>query len=306
MNGFLNINKPTGMSSAAVVGVIRRLTGEKRVGHAGTLDPEAAGILPIMIGRATRLFDYLADKEKEYVTEAEFGRSTDTQDFTGKTLETGNNYPDAELILEKLPMLTGDIRQKPSAYSAIKVGGRRLYDLARRGEEAEAPERNVHVERIELLREMPEHGFELRVTCGKGTYIRSICHDLGRLCGCPAHMRSLIRTRSGFFRMENAISLEEAKSLAEEGRLEEKLIPMDEPLEALPKAEVPERLTRKALAGAKLPVGEVYGALEVPEGQAVRVCLKGRFWGIAAREGEWLVWKAVLGEQETRESGQPA
>ena len=143
MNGYYNILKPTGMSSAAVVAVMRRLTGEKRVGHAGTLDPEAAGVLPVMTGKATRLFDYLADKDKEYIAVCAFGLSTDTQDFTGNVIETGNNYPDTERFLEAAKQLTGEITQVPSMYSAIKVGGKPLYLKARRGEQADVPARKV-------------------------------------------------------------------------------------------------------------------------------------------------------------------
>ncbi len=299
MNGFLNINKPAGLSSAAVVGVLRRASGEKRVGHAGTLDPEAAGILPVMMGRATRLFDYLADKDKEYETVVAFGWSTDTQDFTGNRLESGDRYPSAALILEKLPLLTGDIRQRPSAYSAIKVGGRRLYELARRGEAAEAPERVVHVARIELLREMPEHGFALRVTCGRGTYIRSICHDLGQLCGCPAHMRSLTRTRSGPFTLAEAMELEEARELAAQGRLSERLMPLDMPLTNLPRMDAPACLAKRVAAGARLPLDSMRGDA-LPEGGVTRVYLADQFWGMAERRGGELAWRAQIPPEDAR------
>ena len=150
MNGFLNILKPPGMTSAAVVGYVRRMTGEKRVGHAGTLDPEAAGVLPIMIGRAARLFDYLVDKEKTYVAECAFGAATDTQDATGKIIATGENYPDFSAVQEAAKHLVGDIEQRPSIFSAIKQDGKPLYERARDGENVEAPVRIVHVESIEL------------------------------------------------------------------------------------------------------------------------------------------------------------
>ena len=197
MNGYFNILKPTGMSSAAVVAVLRRLTGVKRIGHAGTLDPEAAGVLPVMTGKAARLFDYLADKEKEYVAVCAFGTATDTQDATGTVIETGENYPDRQTFLKAAESLTGEIIQTPSMYSAIKVGGKPLYLRARRGETVEVPARTVRIDKIQLIQETPDHGFEIRVCCGRGTYIRTLCADLGRLCGCPAHMRSLVRTRSG-------------------------------------------------------------------------------------------------------------
>ena len=148
MNGYFNILKPTGMSSAAVVAVLRRLTGVKRIGHAGTLDPEAAGVLPVMTGKATRLFDYLADKEKEYIAVCAFGTATDTQDATGTVTETGDRYPDRETVLLAAGKLTGEIIQTPSMYSAIKVGGKPLYVRARKGETVEVPERTVVIHGI--------------------------------------------------------------------------------------------------------------------------------------------------------------
>lgn len=293
MNGFINIHKPAGLSSAAVVGVMKRLTGEKRIGHAGTLDPEAAGVLPIMLGRATRLFDYLVDKEKEYEAVCAFGTATDTQDATGEVTARGEDYPDPARILQEIPKLTGDIRQKPSMFSAIKVGGRHLYDLARRGESAEVPERTVHVERIEILGEEPEHAVRLRIACGRGTYIRSICDDLGKLCGCPAHMRSLIRTRSGFFTLDGALTLEEARELAEEGKLGQRLIPMDAPIQHLRRMDAPSGLARMVAAGAKLPLNRMSG--EEPEENGVtRIYLENAFWGMAERRGDQLVWRAQI------------
>ena len=296
MNGFFNILKPTGMSSAAVVAVMRRLTGEKRVGHAGTLDPEAAGVLPIMTGKAARLFDYLTDKEKEYVAVCAFGSRTDTQDATGEILETGENYPDREAILRAAAELTGDIRQVPSIYSAIKVGGKPLYLRARRGEDAEAPPRTVRIDGIELLRETEDHGFEIRVRCGRGTYIRTLCADLGKACGCPAHMRSLTRTRSGAFRIEEAITVEEAKTLAERGELAARLFPPDYPLGHLPRTDVPVRYAKAVVNGAKLPLTP--GTENLAEGEPVRIYLRGAFWGIAVRRENGLVWKAQIAPED--------
>ena len=293
MNGFFNIRKPAGMSSAAVVAVLRRLTGEKRIGHAGTLDPEAAGVLPVMAGKATRLFDYLVDKQKEYVAVIAFGTATDTQDATGTVTETGDRYPDAETIREKAQLLTGSIRQRPSMYSAIKVGGKPLYARARNGETVEVPERTVQVDSITLLREMPDHGWEIRVRCGKGTYIRTLCHDLGRLCGCPAHMRSLLRTQSGVFMLDTAVPLEEASRLAQEGSLAEKLLPLDWPLQHLPRTDVLPSGRKLAENGGKIPLEKIAG--EAPEdGGITRVYLHDVFWGIARREDDRLIWRAVL------------
>ena len=292
MNGFFNIWKPTGMSSAAVVAVMRRLTGEKRTGHAGTLDPEAAGVLPIMTGKATRLFDYLVDKEKEYEAVCAFGSSTDTQDATGTALETGTDYPDLETVREKAQELTGEIRQRPSMYSAIKVGGKPLYVRARKGESIEVPERTVTVYSIDVTGEEPDHGAALRVRCGKGTYIRTLCDDLGKKCGCPAHMRSLVRTRSGVFTKETAITLEEARELAAEGRLAERMLLPDHPLGHLKKAEIPEKYAKQVAAGAKIPAGALRE--ETGENENLRVYLSGEFWGIMHRDGDMLAWKVQI------------
>ena len=296
MNGYFNIAKPTGMSSAAIVAVLRRLTGVKRIGHAGTLDPEAAGVLPVMTGKATRLFDYLADKEKEYVAVCAFGSATDTQDATGTVIERGENYPDRETFLHAAESLTGEVTQMPSMYSAIKVGGRPLYLRARRGETVEVPQRVVRIESIDLIRETENHGFEIRVRCGRGTYIRTLCDDLGKRCGCPAHMRSLIRTRSGAFSIDNAISPEEAKALAEEGRLAEYLLPPDYALKHLPRTDIPEKLARLVVNGAKMPL--VPGTETMAEGEPVRIYLKNDFWGIAARKEQELVWKAQIAPED--------
>ena len=292
MNGFFNILKPRGMSSAAVVAVMRRLTGEKRTGHAGTLDPEAAGVLPIMTGKAARLFDYLVDKEKEYEAVCAFGSSTDTQDATGTVLETGENYPDLETVREKAQALTGVIRQKPSMYSAIKVGGKPLYSRARKGESVEVPERTVTVKSIEVTGEAPDHGVLLRIRCGRGTYIRTICDDLGKLCGCPAHMRSLLRTRSGVFTAESGITLDEARELAAEGRLAEKMLAPDWPIRHLRRADVPGKFAKQVAAGAKIPATGI--ADSAAEDENLRIYLNGEFWGIVKKERNTLVWKVQI------------
>ena len=291
MNGYLNILKPPGMTSAAVVSRIRRMTGEKRVGHAGTLDPDAAGVLPVMVGRATRLFDYLVDKEKSYIAEAAFGQATDTQDASGRVTETGGSYPELQQVREAAQKLTGDIWQRPGAYSAIKQDGEALYKKARRGETVEAPERLVHIEKIDIRGEMPNHGVLMRVDCGRGTYIRSLCSDLGRLTGCPAHMRFLLRCRSGAFTIEDAMTLEEAADLADAGLLAERLLPLDWPLQHLPRYDAPPEMAKKVQNGMRLPCGR-----DIPEDTPVRVYLEGRFCGMAQRLGGMLVWRMVLPE----------
>lgn len=296
MNGFFNIWKPAGMSSAAVVAVMRRLTGEKRTGHAGTLDPDAAGVLPIMTGKAARLFDYLVDKEKEYEAVCAFGSSTDTQDASGTVLQTGDHYPDLQTVQEKAQELTGEIRQVPSMYSAIKVNGKPLYVRARQGEKIEVPQRTVTVYSIEVTGEEPDHGFAMRVKCGKGTYIRTLCDDLGKKCGCPAHMRSLLRTRSGVFTLASAMKLDEARELTAEGRLAEKMLPPDYGIRHLRALEIPGKYAKQVRSGAMIPAKEI--AEDAPETENLRVYLDGQFWGIMHRHGEQLVWKVQIAPEQ--------
>lgn len=291
MNGFLNILKPPGMTSAAVVAVVKRLTGEKRVGHAGTLDPEAAGVLPIMIGRAARLFDYLVDKDKAYVAECAFGCATDTQDATGVVIAEGTDYPSFEAVRAAADQLEGDIWQRPSMYSAIKKDGVPMYERARRGETVEVPLRQVHVEDITLHGETPGHGVLMTIRCGRGTYIRSICDDLGKLTGCPAHMRFLLRSQSGVFTLDTAMTVEEAEAYRAAGTLAENLLPLDWPIGHILRADAPAFLQKQVVNGVKLPVNKVAAAKAAAEGQPVRIYLHNQFWGIAAREGDWLVWK---------------
>ncbi|MBR6028748.1 MAG: tRNA pseudouridine(55) synthase TruB [Clostridia bacterium] len=296
MNAFISLLKPPGLTSAAAVGACKRLTGEERVGHAGTLDPEACGVLPIMIGRAARLFDALVDKEKTYVAECAFGAATDTQDASGRVIARGGAYPDLETVRQAAARLTGDVVQRPSVFSAIKQGGKPLYARARAGEQVEAPERTVRIERIEVLRALPEHGVLLRVDCGRGTYIRTLCHDLGALCGCPAHMRFLLRARTGFFSLDNAVTLEELSQAKEEGRLSALTLPPDAPLRHLPEARVGGRLLRMAVNGMALPLREA--AIAQPGAALYRVYAGPRFLGLAAPEEGLLKWRVVFPEED--------
>lgn len=298
MNGFINILKPPGMTSAAVVAVVRRLTGEKRVGHAGTLDPEAAGVLPVMVGKAARLFDYLVDKQKTYVAEAAFGAATDTQDATGKVIAVGEQYPTLEAVTSAAGKLIGDIWQRPSMYSAIKQDGKPMYERARAGETVEVPLRQVHVEDIILHGAMPDHGVLMTVHCGKGTYIRSICNDLGELVGCPAHMRFLLRSRSGAFDLSTAVTLEELQQYKDEGTLAQCLLPLDLPIGHMPRVDAPAWMEKLVANGVKLPLAKLRDAQALPEGGVTRVYLRDTFWGMAAREGDSLVWRALIAPEE--------
>ena len=251
--GFLNVLKPPGMSSAHVVGAVRRLLGGAKVGHAGTLDPEAAGVLPLMVGKAARLFDYMQDKEKAYVTEVAFGCATDTQDAQGTVIETGDNYPDEAAIRAALIDMTGVMMQTPPMFSAIKQDGKRLYELARDGKQAEIPAREVTVHALTLQGLTEPHGALVSVRCSKGFYVRTLCKDLGEKLGCPAHMRFLLRTQSGPFTLKNAHTLEALKLAAEEERLQSMLLPPHAALAHIPMMDVPAGLEKAVRNGGHLP-----------------------------------------------------
>ena len=230
MNGFLNILKPPGMSSGGVVTKFKYLTGE-RTGHAGTLDPEAAGVLPVMIGRATRLLDYLPDDRKTYVCEIAFSGATDTQDAQGRLIEEGRGVPKEEELLAVLPEFTGKVFQTPPMYSALKRDGVALYKLARRGGEVELEQREVLIRSVELLGKGEEDSYRMRVCCGRGTYIRTLCHDIGQRLGRPAHMRFLLRTASAGLDIRDSCLLEEFNTPAD---AERRLLPLDAMLGHIP------------------------------------------------------------------------
>lgn len=284
MNGFFNLLKPPGMSSGAAVAVIKRMTGE-RVGHGGTLDPEAAGVLPIMVGRATRLLDYFPDKTKSYAAEIAFAGATDTQDAQGTVTETGNRVPEREEILAVLPQFRGVILQRPPAYSALKKDGMPLYALARQGKSVETKARETLIRSLELGEKTGRDGYMLYVDCGSGTYIRTLCHDIGQALRAPAHMRFLLRTRHGAFSIENAVTLEEIAKAYEEGRLETLLLPLDYPLRELPALSLPEAYWKAGRNGGKLPAGLMPA---LPPNQRCRVYAGAELTGIARKDGNIL------------------
>jgi len=292
--GFLNVLKPPGMTSAQVVGRVRRLMGGAKIGHAGTLDPEAAGVLPLMVGKAARLFDYLQDKEKAYITEVAFGCSTDTQDAQGKAIQTGSAFPDEAKLRETLPALSGEQLQTPPMFSALKRDGRRLYELARRGETVELPARPVTVHCLTLLGVTERHGALLEVRCSKGFYVRTLCQDLGSAVGCPAHMRFLLRTQSGVFTLETARTLEQLAEAAETDTLAEQLLPVETALGHLPSVDIPAKLRKPLLNGVPLRLDALPALAQTADTRPIRVYLLGRLIGIGFAEEGHLVLKTWL------------
>ena len=216
-DGFINFLKPPGMSSHDAVGCVRRALGLKKAGHAGTLDPGAAGVLPIAVGRATRLLEYVGGARKSYRAELRFGVETDSGDDLGEIVTRGDAVmPDDETLTRVACSLTGEISQTPPIFSAVKIGGRRACDLARKNAEVEIPSRLVTIYRLEILaRNEQEKTLLLDIDCSKGTYIRSLCRDFGRAAGVFATMAFLVRSRVGAFMLENAHTPEELETLGE-------------------------------------------------------------------------------------------
>ena len=212
MDGFVNVLKPPGLSSHDIIDIVRRLFKQKRAGHAGTLDPAAAGVLPIALGRAARLIEYLEGADKSYRAEISFGCATDTGDVYGAVTErlSSFDFPSEEEVRAALARFVGVIEQRPPAHSAIKIGGRRAYDLVRRGRTVDMPVRRVEIRGISLLRyDAAQRGILIDVDCGKGTYVRTLCADIGAALGLPALMRFLLRTRVGAFSVRDADTIEE-------------------------------------------------------------------------------------------------
>ena len=228
IHGVLNIYKEKGYTSHDVVARLRRIVGQKKIGHTGTLDPEAEGVLPVCLGKATKLCDLLTDKDKTYEAVLLLGISTDTQDTTGKILEEKNTADlREEAVREVVLSFEGEYDQIPPMFSALKVGGKKLYELARDGKEVERKPRHVQIYRIRILQiDLPR--VRMEVTCSKGTYIRTLCHDIGEKLGCGGCIESLLRTRVERFGVAESLRISEVEQLMDEGTLQEHMIKVDE------------------------------------------------------------------------------
>ena len=209
MFGFININKPSGMTSHDVVSLLRKIFNTKKIGHTGTLDPMANGVLPIAIGDATRLIEYLSD-DKEYIATVKFGESTDTYDKEGTVTFKSEKLVEINELEKALFQFRGEILQKPPIYSALKKNGKKLYEYAREGKDVEIEPRKVTIEKLELL-SFKNNIAELKIKCSKGTYIRSIANDLGEALSCGGHLIGLTRTVAGDFLIENSVTFDEIK-----------------------------------------------------------------------------------------------
>ena len=215
MNGVLIIDKPSGWTSMDVCAKLRGVFHEKRVGHGGTLDPMATGVLPVFLGRATRAVEFATDSDKEYIAGLQLGVITNTQDTTGEVLEQRPVTFERDKLEEILPRFTGEQEQLPPMFSAIKKDGKKLYELARKGIEVERKSRSIIIKELELLEQTEENTYTLRVLCSKGTYVRTLCHDIGLALGCGGAMCSLRRSMAAGYTLNDAVSLEQVLSAAD-------------------------------------------------------------------------------------------
>lgn len=218
VTGVIVINKHSGVTSHKIVSALRKLYDMPKVGHTGTLDPMATGVLPVLLGRAVKAADFLLAEDKEYIAEMKLGITTDTQDITGEILSRSAFLPSAEDVEKTVSAMTGEIMQIPPMYSAIKIDGRKLYDVAREGKEIERKARKINIYSLESER-LAADTYRLHVRCSKGTYIRTLCNDIGAALGCGAAMSALCRTRSGPFTLENAVTVDELSEMSFEERL---------------------------------------------------------------------------------------
>ncbi len=281
-DGVLVVDKPVGPTSHDVVQAVRRCLGV-RTGHTGTLDPAASGVLPLVLGRASRLSRFLTAGEKEYLAWVRLGVRTDTLDLEGRILER-RPVPELETreLEEVLQRFRGEIQQVPPMFSAVKMGGRRLYEVARRGETLERTPRQVRIHELVVLAREPER-LQLRVRCSAGTYLRTLADDLGNVLGCGAALETLRRTRSGDFTLDQAIPLD-----AVQQRAAQALIPIDALLPELPRLEVDSILARRVEHGNAIPFAD----LESPD--LVRVTHRGRLLALGRASGGWIRPELVL------------
>ena len=274
MNGIIIIDKPQEWTSNDVVSRLRRVFNTRRIGHGGTLDPMATGVLPVFVGRATRGVEFFEHAEKVYETTVRFGLTTDTEDITGKTLtETGVSLTE-DVLLAVLPRFRGDILQVPPMYSAIKVNGQKLYDLARKGREVERQPRPITIHELRLL-EFSGSEARLRVRCSKGTYIRTLCKDIGEALGCGGCMAALRRVQAGEYTLEGSIPLRQLLDISEQGGdVEHLLRPVDTMFAGHPRLDLTEKQARLVKNGNAFAGHCENGTYRVyaPDGEFLALC----------------------------------
>lgn len=301
-NGIINIYKEAGFTSHDVVAKLRGILGQKKIGHTGTLDPEAVGVLPVCLGKGTKVCDLLTDKDKTYEAVIRFGIVTDTQDMTGQVLRSCDACVEEEALLGAMAQFKGEYEQIPPMYSALKVGGKKLYELAREGKTVERKARKVYIHELTLL-SMAEDGKSalMRVHCSKGTYIRTLCEDIGEILGCGACMEKLTRTEVGVFKIEDALTLDQVSEITKAGEADSVIRAVDSLFTAWPAVMVKKDAEKFLFNGnpmkktclvmtkesADLSMSEA-----IRDGQSVRVYdSEGRFCAVYRYDGQRSMFK---------------
>lgn len=281
MNGIINVYKEKGYTSHDVVAVLRKIAGQKKIGHTGTLDPDATGVLPVCLGRATKLCDLLTDRDKTYEAVLLLGKTTDTQDISGAILkEQPTDHLNEAEVTKVIESFKGTYDQIPPMYSALKVNGKKLYELAREGKTVERKSRKVTIYQIHI-KEIQLPRVRMEVTCSKGTYIRTLCHDIGNLLGTGGCMEELTRTKVGRFELKDSLKLEEISDLAQNGRLEDALIPLDQMFSELQSVVPAEKYISKAYNGNDFFKNQLSEDGKFCSGEKVRVYdAQGHFIGV--------------------------
>lgn len=288
IHGWIIIDKPGGLSSNAVVGRVRRLTGAAKVGHAGTLDPMATGVLPMALGEATKIVSYLMDGAKAYRFTVRWGEQRNTDDAEGEVVATSDARPAKEQILAVLGNFIGDIEQVPPVFSAIKIEGKRAYALARADQAPEMKPRTIHIEDLKLLSVVDADHAEFEAVSGKGAYMRSLARDLGTALGTVGHIAQLRRIAVGPFDEKQAISLDKLESLRHSAPLSEHLLPVETVLDDIPALALTETEARKLSQGQAIPVLPVASRSplkNIGQGDVVRVMAEGRLVALAKING---------------------
>lgn len=262
MNGIILVDKPQDWTSHDVVAKLRGVLHERRIGHSGTLDPLATGLLVVFVGRATRAVEFAEADSKEYLAGLRLGVSTDTQDITGNIVAESAALPDEAALREAIGRFIGDVEQIPPMYSAIKIGGKKLYELARRGESVERAPRKITVSAIDIAGRDGDD-YILNISCSKGTYVRTLCSDIGEALGCGACMSSLRRTRAGVFSVDDAHSLADIEAAVREGRLSDIILPVDTLFASFPKLTVSQSAAKRLKNGNIIKISAEDGEYKV-------------------------------------------
>jgi tRNA pseudouridine55 synthase len=305
INGWLCLDKPEGMTSTAAVGFVRRVTKAAKAGHGGTLDPLATGVLPIAMGEATKTVAYVMDGEKQYRFTMRLGQATSTDDSEGEVIEISDRRPDTAAIEAALPSFIGMIEQVPPCFAAVKVAGERAYDIARRGDKVELEARTVFVKDLSLVERVDDDHITLEMISGKGTYVRSIARDLGRLLGCFGHVTALRRLRVGAFEAEQAVSPETLERLVRDDAFPQVLRPLKDALGALPSLALTEPQAHRLRAGQTIRVAPnlVVGGGE-DDDATIRAMASGDVVALARLEGTELSPLRVFNLSSSHQSHQ--